>query len=786
MHQHFTASRADVPLRRFRYSLLAFALACLTLLAGLTWLPQSAHAAGSWGAGGFGWSSNGTWLGNFVAANGTRVYCVDLHESGIGSGGDEGSIVDTVSASGGGAGGGTRALSGSDLRMINYAVSVHGQTNDDVTAAAVAAYVWNFTSTNHRGNGAHYIGGPRAAEIHERYAHIKADAEAHAHEGSATGAGSLTFTTDPENHYQGELFVSARPANSLGTVTLSNGVFADTGSATRNGVRDGDVYAVQGVAPEDGSNYRIRAVGEFSALGSPVFHENVRLHTDSAQRTAGPGTSESGLQRFSANGEDSTERTSSFVPTVGTQVASTFVQANETLKDVVTFRTAAAAGGANNNWYRSPSGEYAPVTAHATIYGPFLSQPLETDEPPVNAPVAWSGIQLTTSTQDGPTVEYTVDSGFAPTEAGFYTWVWQILASDLATAPIDTRAFLPTDYSYRDRFGQIAETSISPTKVAISTQLSEHEVGIGETVTDDVTLAVYGGGWLQQGGARVPATLIGTAYYLESQPHLSEDPPAEAEVVGTLQLEFNGDGTLTSAPLKLPLRAGYVTFQWCLSESDQPEEFRGLLAESCDKFGQGSETVRLMAPTVSTLAVPDATPGAPFYDTAVVDGPVPAGVSLVFDLYEQMDGTQPAHCDEQNLVSSSAPVPVPPGVKEFETYRSPEVTVDREGTYWWVESLVHTDSDSGETTLLHRGECGIANETTTVRAEVPPPTATPPVPTESPKASPGQLAQTGDGSARYVLASSALMLALAASAFVAAHRLRSRKSRSSAGQGLAT
>lgn len=753
----------QLPRRHARFTatslLLSLMLALIAAITGVAGVSQPAHAAGAWGAGGFGWSSNGTWLGNFIAADGTRVYCVDLHISGLGSGGDAGSLSSTITARGGDSGGGTRALSGAELRMINYAITVHGQTADNVTGAAVAAYVWNFTSTNHYGNGAQYIGGPMAAEIHARYQQIKADTEARAHLGGGEGSGSFAFSIDPSNHYLGTMTVTTSPTNASGTVTLTNGVFADSGSPTRTGVRHGDIYPVLGVAPEDGSDYWISAAGAFTGQGTPTYGADVRLHSDAPQRTAGPGTSSPGVVNFDVQGQDTTSRSSTFQPVVGTRVASVFVAESEPLVDVLTFSTAPDDAEVNNYWFQNLEGAYAPITAEATIYGPFLAQPLESDTVPVNAPIAAEGISVTTSREDGPTIEYTVDSGFSPTESGFYTWVWSITAAQQQQADPNVQAYLPENYQFADRFGQVTETSISPSQLAITTQLPQTEIGVGQLLSDDVTVAVYGGGWLQQDAARAPATLTGTAYYSTTEPQLSEHAPPDAEVIGTLELTFDDATTLTSAPLRMPFAEGFVTFQWCLNESAQPEALRGLFAETCDLYGQASETVRLVAPTVTTLALQHATTDDAIFDTAIIDGPVPEHTVLTFSLYEMLDELAAPSCTPENLIAVTEALPVHAGDHSLTNVRSPEVHVEREGTYWWIESLTFIDPDTSEESLIHTGECGLVNETTTVSNEPPP--AEPPA-TPLPPAEP-ELSATGSSNdaAEHLLASGAALIGIA-------------------------
>src|SRR5690606_9671352 len=111
--------------------------------------------------------------------------------------------------------------------------------------------------------------------------------------------------------------------------------------------------------------------------------------------------------------------------------------------------------------------------------------------------------------------------------------------------------------------------------------------------------------------------------------------------------------------------------------------------------GQTSETVRLVKPTVTTLATQQAVVGTPIYDTAVVDGNVPAHTSLSFAVYEQLDAAAAPVCLPENLVTTTDPVSVREGENSLAHYQSPEVFIERAGTYWWVESLVYEDPATG-------------------------------------------------------------------------------------------
>lgn len=717
--------------RRKLASAVAALAVAITAIGGATLAPaEPASAAGAPGAGGY-WTPAGGWLGNYIAANGTRVYCIDVLVDSIGSGADAGSVESSISPVGG-----TRAVSGAELQMMNYAISVHGQTSDPVTAAAVSAYVYNFTSQNWHGNGAHYIDGPNAGAITAAYNAIAADTAANYSAGGGNGSADLWFSVDTQNNYLGVLNVTnMSPANAVGSLTLTNGVFTDTGLATRDGVTNNSSFPVVGVPPTDDTvEYKISVEGAFTAAGG--YAADVRIHSDAPQRTAGPGSRST--SNFTESAEDPMPRSAIFQPVVGTKVASKFVEAGEEFADVLTFSTTANDSGTNNPWRTNAAGRYAPITARGTLYGPFLAQPVESDDVPANAPVVATDIMVTTDPVTGPTVDYTVPSGAVSEEAGFYTWVWEILQSDQSAASPNVQQFLPADYHFKDRFGQVVESSITPSNLAISTEVTRAEVGIGQTVADMVTVTPHGGGWLQADGGRVPATLTGTAYFSTEVPTLSDTAPAGAEVVGTLDLVVNKQGTTESAALAMPLKEGYVTFQWCLIEANQPAAYQGMISETCDKYGQASETVKVIAPEVSTQAKQLATIYDPIKDTAIVNGPVPENTSVSFELFKKpvagdfkrdSGGNvttdvwteaeiaalgEDAVCTVENRVTKTDSVAVTPGDNTLAEYDSPNVFVDEVGTYWWIESLIHRDPNSGNETVIRSGECGLPNETTTV------------------------------------------------------------------------
>ncbi|MGP7963664.1 hypothetical protein ACTVBU_10875 [Sanguibacter sp. A246] len=132
---------------------------------------------------------------------------------------------------------------------------------------------------------------------------------------------------------------------------------------------------------------------------------------------------------------------------------------------------------------------------------------------------------------------------------------------------------------------------------------------------------------------------------------------------------------------------------------------------------------------VTTKAQPTVVAGTPLVDVALVEGPVPAGSRLVWQLYAQ-DAGEDVTLDE--LVAATEAVTVEgPG-----EYESPAVTYDVPGTVYWREALYLP----GQETPIHVGAPRLPNETTTIT-----PVPTPPSDGEDTPPSDGEDTPTSDG-----------------------------------------
>lgn len=136
------------------------------------------------------------------------------------------------------------------------------------------------------------------------------------------------------------------------------------------------------------------------------------------------------------------------------------------------------------------------------------------------------------------------------------------------------------------------------------------------------------------------------------------------------------------------------------------------------KCGIANETTKVNQPAVITQALPNAMIGDELYDVATVSGTLVPGTNyqLRFEAFTAPEETpenadiEPV-CDATNRVFRSAMVPVT-GLGDV---YSPSFTALREhGTkLWWIESL-YIIPPTGAPQQIHRGECGLENETTRI------------------------------------------------------------------------
>lgn len=413
-----------------RLRLLALALAVISLVGlGLTVTAPAVAAAKH--AGFPNLTPYGGYLGNYLAPDGTRVYCIDSSLEWPSGATSAPSPVDSLTTTGG------AQLSSIELQKLNYVLLKYGQTDDPVQAAAVAAVVNAYTSGWARDLGAGYAAGAwylnGDATVTGAYDAIWSDAEA-----NAAPTATATLLIDAA---AGTVSVAASPVVATGTLTLSGAVRADTGESTFE-VAQGEVVAIRGTPADDRPEYAIAADATFSAP-TPAAPNLVLYTTPGQQRTIRGGTT--GTLTFSASAKTEALLLD-FTPIITTVVDSATVEVGQPLVDRVTLALAEG----SRPWRLRADGTPVPVVAEGVLYGPFDEQPAQTDEVPPGAPVA----AVDTLTFAGPG-ELATSGAAVATAPGHYTWVWSI---DAATQDAVGAASLPEGYRFSSAFG-IAEES---------------------------------------------------------------------------------------------------------------------------------------------------------------------------------------------------------------------------------------------------------------------------------------------------------------------------------------
>lgn len=650
----------------------------------------------------------------------------------------------------------TETVSPDDMMRINYLINVRGSNTANTTdnrnrAAAVQLAIWsiaNPTTFNEphapaaSGLGWYIFRAPVSehAEITAYYNQFRA--EALALTPPSGGSGSATLSITMTNGYNGVVNVVTNPTNATGTLTLTGAVVASTGLTTASVTNGSSIPIIGTPLDTDDFDYEILAEADFTATVSSGWGQNIRLHnTGAAQQIVSggdPGVSTINFSALTATADPIIL----FEPVVTTE-APRFVQEGETFTDRLFAGIADPLNPASNPWREYSGGNFTPVNARGTLYGPFNFPPTQSPIVPPGAPVVASDILVTFDQGPG---EYATPPlpELTALEAGYYTWVWSI---DYADQTPFTQADIPVDYFFQDDFGQAIETSVVPTNLVATTDTVEKIAAPLSEVRDTVTPILSNGAWLTRDGSRIPVTFTGEAYFYpgETQPPLTETVPAEAVLLETVSVTTNSIGTVTSPAITAPLQEGWVVWVWSIRNADQPTQNQGFFREWNDWFGVESELTFIDVPEVTTQATPEVALTDPAIDNAVVNGYVPADSYLTFTAHKAVvAGEQKVDIDGVGIVdgdgapvlwtqeeidlltpeelcvaqpvfdTTGSPVPVTEGFNDFVTYTSPPVTFLSVGTYYWVETLWTIDPDTGSDVALHIGECGIPNETTFV------------------------------------------------------------------------
>ena len=262
---------------------VAILLAAVTSAVALPHLFAGPATAATTGAGVPGITPYGGYLGNYIAPDGTRVYCVDANLDWPSGATGPGVRVDALTTSWG------QPIDATTMRKLNYALMTWGQTADPTLAAAVSAYLYAYTSGYARTHGAgyaagaHYINGDAA--VLTVYDSVWSGAE------SQFAGTPPTATVDVAlDGRSGTVDVTVSPEDSRATLSLS-GATVEGSDATSVEVSDGSTIAVRSTAPKDATSVTVDAILDVE-VARGAAPELILYTTPGQQRTVRAGAPE--------------------------------------------------------------------------------------------------------------------------------------------------------------------------------------------------------------------------------------------------------------------------------------------------------------------------------------------------------------------------------------------------------------------------------------------------------------------------------------------------------------
>lgn len=431
-------------------------------------------------------------------------------------------------------------------------------------------------------------------------------------------------------------------------------------------------------------NYSASGLPGNSAM--PTYRESERLQTMLVSPSPADATGETVIS-------------SKMKPTITTVADNQVVKPGDPMIDNVTLSLAD-----NDQWVTDKDGGKITITANGTLYGPFVGPMEQSDQVPADAPVAGHENIVFDEAGTKSTTGEVKASG-----AGFYTWVWKIDSSSYYEG-------------YQTQFAEYQESSVVKHEIKHESKSREYTVQPGTQAFDQITIdslpdnhgqfAGTKSGWkADQGTAHV--TVYGP---MEAEPTTAE-VPADAPVFKRFDIEAKngvfqiGDDEATKVAVPEDGYGHYV-FVYSFDGDDRVAPFHSAFNDKDEQFFVPSPKMN-----ITTQATPTIKYGEKAHDTALVSGTLPkSGANLSFKAYRaEKDANGNPVCQPSNEAFSTTYGKI----TSAGSFESEETVFDRPGDYYWVETLI---DDSGA--VLHSGECGLPNETTTVIEENKPAQAT--------------------------------------------------------------
>lgn len=568
------------------------------------------------------------------------------------------------------------------MRQMNYLIDRHGQTKNAWTSAAVQLTIWRMRENFLEGNPmlnqkmAVLKSSQKGRDLITRSNQLVADAKTNAKAPTSAPAisGELSITPDPMGKAG-----RYRVAYPKGTVSLSaiSGVFVRNGEATIT--VPSDEATARYIDIEPGAK-QLKVTGSWETVGQAGWEAQLDVYSTS---TAAGGT---GQRVAVATGKSNVpRRTGKFTtviasppppkaPPVASSLAQPSAEVGGSMRDELIVQQ--RSGTTLDMW---PA-----ATASFTAY-------LEPEAGALKYDASWNPLM------GAPYSAHKEDESTG--EPLWHTW-WANQQGQ-ALRDYDGNPIPIADHTGHQTSGTAADGTTYPVA---------HLTEAGEPVLDEAgtpTFHTIREPQLEE--RRDPQR-----WTEDELTAMSEDERCLAQpVFEETGIAVPGPGTYASSDVTV--RSG-GTIHWVeqvFSRGQQMHE---------GECGVANETTRINQPGVVTQAPPNLVIGEEAFDTATVSGTLLPNVSYTirFEAYrapaapldtEEVDvapGAEAPSCTAENLVFRSGRIPVT-AVGEI---RSPGFTISAAhgAKLWWVETLEIDEGDGPRP--LHRGVCGLANETT--------------------------------------------------------------------------
>lgn len=212
-----------------------------------------------------------------------------------------------------------------------------------------------------------------------------------------------------------------------------------------------------------------------------------------------------------------------FQPKVTTKTSAARVEPGGQLHDILKVSVAETGQDSPTRWLRQPTtGKPLSVEVTSTLWGPLDQEPGLSNAVPDKTPKVGTVVTRV----DGPGTYKTPSLTVAG--PGYYVWTETI--DPASTRPQQAAPFIEP---WQSQFGIADETTLVPWKLKVRTELPQHEVVVGDSVTDLVTVSGLPGTASSGDRGRIRLTMYGP---LEQRPHERLERPEEAPVFAEVRI----------------------------------------------------------------------------------------------------------------------------------------------------------------------------------------------------------------------------------------------------------